>query len=234
MSTPRIEENALFIADAHYPHHGEAFLTLLQAVDNGKIQTPQLFLMGDIFDLLFGHNDYIQRFSHEAISLLQQLSQKLEIVYLEGNHDFCLTTLFPHISVYPREQQPVHFKLKNENLYLSHGDKYETKFGFNCYSKIIRSSLTLRLLRPLEKPIIDHRMGKLKRKKICGDFKAYAQRFDAIIRHYPKNSTVVEGHFHQARFYKNYISLPSLACQQQIGVVNNGKIRFQKLSALMV
>ena len=58
-----IKEQALFIADSHYPHHGDAFLDLLKKLERGEIETPQLFLMGDNFDLLFGHNDYIQTFS---------------------------------------------------------------------------------------------------------------------------------------------------------------------------
>ena len=227
MST-QLKEHALFIADAHYPHHGDEFLKLLQNINNGNVKTPQLFLMGDVFDLLFGYNHYIQNFSKEAIKLIQTLSTKLEIIYLEGNHDFCLKKVFPHVQVYSREQQPVHFKLKKENIYLSHGDKYETKFGFNCYSKVIRSQITLTLLRPFEKAIINHRMGKLKAKTICGDFKEYAKCFDSIIQHYPKKSTIIEGHFHQALFYKNYISLPSLACQKKVAIVKEGKIVFQK------
>ena len=105
-----IEEQALFIADSHYPHHGDAFLTLLKKLESGEIQTPQLFLMGDNFDLLFGYNEYIQTFSKEAIILLQRLSQKLEIHYFEGNHDFCLTAVFPHMQVYTRDKQPITFK----------------------------------------------------------------------------------------------------------------------------
>jgi len=49
-----IKENAIFIADSHYPHHGDDFLTLLKKLDNKEIETQQLFLMGDNFDLLFG------------------------------------------------------------------------------------------------------------------------------------------------------------------------------------
>ncbi|MBD3794144.1 MAG: UDP-2,3-diacylglucosamine diphosphatase, partial [Campylobacterales bacterium] len=62
-----IKEEALFIADAHYPHHGDEFLQILRQLDSGERQTPQLFLMGDIFDLLFGYNRYVQTFSDEAI-----------------------------------------------------------------------------------------------------------------------------------------------------------------------
>jgi len=95
-----IKEQALFIADSHYPHHGDAFLDLLKKLESGELQTSQLFLMGDNFDLLFGHNDYIQTFSKEAIVLLQALSQKLEMYYFEGNHDFCLKDVFPDMHVY--------------------------------------------------------------------------------------------------------------------------------------
>ncbi|RUM72514.1 MAG: UDP-2,3-diacylglucosamine diphosphatase, partial [Sulfurovum sp.] len=48
----QIKENALFIADSHYPHHGDAFLVLLQKLEKKEIHTSQLFLLGDNFDLL--------------------------------------------------------------------------------------------------------------------------------------------------------------------------------------
>jgi UDP-2,3-diacylglucosamine hydrolase len=223
----QIKENALFIADAHYPHHGDEFLTLLKALDSGKVKRVQLFLIGDIFDLLFGYNEYIKTFSQEAIELLQKLSTKLEIYYLEGNHDFCLKELFPHIHIYSREEQPLKFRLNNQDVYLAHGDKYQTGFGYDFYSNILRKKSTLLLLKPFEKIIIEHRMEKLKRKKICGDFTHYQERFDAILKNYPKDALIIEGHFHQGLVYKNYISLPSLVCQKQIGVIVNSKLLFK-------
>ncbi|CAA6806767.1 MAG: FIG022708: hypothetical protein [uncultured Sulfurovum sp.] len=226
---PEIQENALFIADAHYPHHGEEFLNLLQDIQNHKINTSQLFLMGDIFDLLFGHNNYIQNFSKEAIELLQQLSQDLEVIYLEGNHDFCLKEVFPQIKVYTREEQPIHYQLNKQDVYLSHGDKYATGFGYNLYSKILRNKITLTLLKPFEKQIINHRMKKLKEKKICGNFKAYKKRFDSIRSHYPKDALIIEGHFHQGLVHENYISLPSLACHKKVAVIRNGEVIFKKI-----
>jgi len=231
----QIKENALFIADAHYPHHGDDFLTLLKNIENKTIETSQLFLMGDIFDLLFGHNDYIKTFSQKAIELLNQLSTKLEIIYIEGNHDFCLKEVFPNIKVYSREEQPVHFKLNNQDVCMSHGDKYQTGLGYNLYSKIIRNQTTLTtltiltILKPFEKRIIDHRMAKLKAKNICGDFIGYKKKFDAIREHYQKDTLIIEGHFHQALIHKNYISLPSLACHHKMGVVKDGVVKFMAL-----
>ena len=225
----KIKEQALFIADAHYPNHGNHFLTLLKSIENKQTNTSQLFLMGDIFDLLFGHNNYIKTFSKEAIELLNQLSHSIEIIYLEGNHDFCLKEIFPNIKIYSRKEQPLHAKLNNQEVYLSHGDKYQTGFGYNFYSKLLRNKITLTLLKPFQKKIINHRIEKLKQKKICGEFKGYQKRFDAIIKHYPKNSLIIEGHFHQSLIYKNYLSLPSLACQKKIAVVKNGEIIFTNL-----
>ncbi len=223
-----IKENALFIADSHYPHHGDAFLTLLQKIDSGEIETPQLFLMGDNFDLLFGYNDYIQTFSSEAICLLQRLSKKLEIHYFEGNHDFCLKEIFPNIHVYSRAEQPCYFDLNGKKAGLSHGDRYAAGLGYGLYCRILRSKTTLSLLKPWEKTIIDHRMEALSKKHICRTFTDFETRADAIVAHYSGAALVIEGHYHQARMIGNYISLPSLACQGQVAVVKDGTFVFEK------
>ena len=224
-----IKENALFIADSHYPHHGDSFLKLLQKLESEEVKTPQLFLMGDNFDLLFGYNDYIKTFSSEAIELLQELSQKLEIHYFEGNHDFCLKELFSEITVYSRDEQPVMFTLGEKNVAISHGDRYVTGFAYDLYCKVLRSKTTLTLLKPLEKSIIDDRMKKLSQKNICHTFHHFENRVEEILEHYRDVDLVIEGHFHQAKVMDKYISLPSLACQGQIAVVRDGKIAFIKL-----
>jgi UDP-2,3-diacylglucosamine hydrolase len=224
-----IKENAIFIADSHYPHHGNAFLDLLKRLDNNEIQTPQLFLMGDNFDLLFGYNDYIQTFAKEAIVLLQSLSRKTEMYYFEGNHDFCLQSLFPDIQVYSREVQPVTFQLAEKTVSISHGDKYATGFGYDLYCKILRNKTTLTLLKPFEKAIIDHRMQELSKKHICHTFENFETRVTAILQSYQDVDLVIEGHYHQAKRFGKYISLPSQACQHQIAVLEEGEIVFKSL-----
>jgi len=224
-----IRENALFIADSHYPHHGDSFLQLLQKLENGEVKTSQLFLMGDNFDLLFGYNDYIQTFSSEAITLLQKLSKKLEIHYFEGNHDFCLNELFPDIKVYSREQQPVMFDLGEKKVAISHGDKYVTGFGYDLYCKTLRNKITLTLLKPFEKSIIHHRMKKLSQKHICKNFHDFEKRVEAILENYTEADLVIEGHFHQSKIVGKYISLPSQACQGKVAVIEEGELVFKTL-----
>ncbi len=224
-----IQNGALFIADSHYPHHGDAFLTLLQKLHSGEIDAPQLFLMGDNFDLLFGHNDYIKSFSKEAIELLQALSQTIEIHYFEGNHDFCLKELFPDIRVYSREEQPARFKLEEKSVSISHGDKYATSVGYNLYCKLLRNRMTLTLLKPLQKMIIGHQMKKLSQKEICREFDDFERRVEEIMLHYNGVDLVIEGHFHQGRIIDNYVSLPSLACEQKVARVQVDNIVFESL-----
>ena len=222
-----IKEKAVFIADSHYPHHGDAFLKLLQKLESEEVKTSQLFLMGDNFDLLFGYNDYIKTFSQEVIVLLQRLSKKLEIHYFEGNHDFCLNRLFPDIRVYSRDEQPVYFQWDKKIVAISHGDKYGMGFGYEQYCKILRNKTMLTLLKPFEKAIIDHRMNRLAQKNICHAFHNFEKRIDNILEHYKDVDLVIEGHYHQSRIIGKYISLPSLACQGKIAVIEKDNIVFK-------
>lgn len=224
-----IQENAIFIADSHYPHHGDAFIELLKKIERKEVQTSQLFLLGDNFDLLFGHNDYIQTFSKEAISLLQKLSESIEMHYFEGNHDFCLEEVFPKANVYSREAQPVIFKLGDKKVGISHGDKYITGLGYDLYCKVLRNKTTLTLLKPFEKAIIDDRMKKLTQKDICHTFHGFEKRVEQILAHYKDVDMVIEGHFHQSKIVGKYISLPSQACQNKVGVLQEGEVVFKTL-----
>ena len=224
-----IEENAIFIADSHYPHHGDAFLDLLKKIESEEIKTTQVFLMGDNFDLLFGHNDYIQTFSEEAIAILQKLSKNLEIHYFEGNHDFCLDKIFLNINVYSRAEQPIEFLLGDKRVAISHGDKFATGLAYDVYSKILRNKVTLTFLRPFDKFIINHRMKKLSRKSICHTYDGFEKRIKAILGHYQDADIVIEGHFHQSKIVGKYISLPSQACQAKVGVIEEGKMHFKSL-----
>ena len=227
-----IKENALFVADAHYPHHGREFLTLLKRLESGEIATPQLFLMGDIFDLLFGYNDYIRSFLEKEITLLNHLSQSIEIHYFEGNHDFLLKDIFPNIKIYPRESQPVVFHLGEKRVGISHGDRYTQGADYDLYCKIIRSRYLITLLRPLGKWLIDDRLGKLAKKKICRPMKQFEERVSEIAALYGDIDMIIEGHYHQGRKIGKYVSLPSLACQKQVAVIQGGDLVFIDIDRL--
>ncbi len=227
-----IEEGAIFIADSHYPHHGDEFLDILHRIDSGDIVVSQLFLMGDNFDILFGGNRYIKIVSQKvqkAIDALNRISQKIDIFYFEGNHDFLLKDIFPHITIYPRREQPQIFRLQEKRVGLSHGDKYGVNIKYEIFSFIMRSRLLLTILKPWGRKIIDKQISKLSQKDICHKFTEFDERVKNILSSYHGVNIVIEGHYHQAKHFGNYISLPSLACQQQVAVVQDGRVIFKKI-----
>ena len=97
------------------------------------------------------------------------------------------------------------------------------------YCKLLRNKTTLTLLKPFEKAIINHRMQKLSKKKICQTFVGFEQRIEAILAQYSDADLVIKGHFHQSRILDKYISLPSQACQGLVAVVEEGEIVFKTL-----
>ena len=102
-----IQNNAIFIADSHHNTKRKQLNNLLIRLKSGDIQSSQIFLMGDIFDFLSGDVDYFKSLNHEIISLINELSQTHELVYLEGNHDFNLCKIFPNVNVIQRQAQPL-------------------------------------------------------------------------------------------------------------------------------
>ena len=224
-----LKEKAIFIADSHYPHHGAEFLDILNKIKFKELDISQLFLMGDNFDLLFGHIKYIKSFSQEAIDILNEISCNIDVYYLEGNHDFNLKSIFPNINVYKREYQPLECSLSDKRVALSHGDKYTMGFGYNLYSKILRSTLFLKLVSPISGFIIKYQMNALKNKNICHEYFGFENRIDNILKHYEDYDLVIEGHYHQSKVVGKYISLPSLACQGEVGIIEDGRVAFKQL-----
>jgi UDP-2,3-diacylglucosamine hydrolase len=186
--------------------------------------------MGDIFDLLFGYNDYILRFSHDAVERLRRLSKHTHIVYFEGNHDFCLEPLFPDIDIFSYKHQPQYFDYGGKRVGLAHGDRFDTGAGYKLYTWWLRNPLTLKLLRPWEKSIIEHRMHKLAQKSICREYVGFEKKVERILRRYDDADMVIEGHFHQAEKIGRYVSLPSLACQHAVGIAKEGEIIFKNIN----
>lgn len=215
-----IREGAIFIADSHYNSDRNELVTILEKIHNGELVTNQLFLMGDIFDFLCGESEYFIKINQKPIQLINELSHKIDIFYFEGNHDFNLSSIFPKLKVYPRQNQPIEFKLNDKICYLSHGDIF-TNFNYNVFCKIIRNSILLRIINFFDfKNLISKSIEtQLNNKMICRKI----DNFDTIIKKridsYPKCEYIIEGHFHQNTntIYKNieYFNLPSAFCSKK-------------------
>jgi len=220
-----IKEGAVFIADAHYPHHGDELIKVLKDIKQNKIKTTQLFLMGDIFDILFDNHKVLLKYNHQAINLINDLSLDIEIHYIEGNHDFLLQNIFPKVKVYPYKQQPIKASLLNKSISLAHGDNYDTGFLYQIYTHLIRNRYILKSIYIFDTFLLKYFFDKLPQKHICNKFINFENKVQKILSNYQAD-IIIEGHFHQGKQINRYISLPSLACQKQIAIVQNAQINF--------
>jgi UDP-2,3-diacylglucosamine hydrolase len=220
-----IKQGAIFVADSHYNQKNKQFLVFLQKLDNKEIITTQLFLMGDMIDFISGESRYFVKQNSDVINLINKLSNEIEIIYLEGNHDYNLKKLFPKVKVIKRENQPLLTKFKNKTISLSHGDNF-INWKYDLYCKFIRNTIFLRFMNFID---INFFISKkienaLVKKNICHKMQNYEQLVKKRLTNY-HTDIVIEGHYHQGDTYiiddKKYVNVPSLCCQNKYVVFKN-------------
>lgn len=224
MSPDTLREGAIVVADAHCAPWRTPFLDFLKALDSGHILAPQLILMGDLFDLLFGPIPATRRLNREAIDILDRLSQRIEIIYLEGNHDFLLGDVFPHIRVFRREEQPWIARYEGKRIAFAHGDRFMGK-GYELYTRIIRNGAVLALLRTLDTIgggfIVRFLERAMQRKHHCKTIERFEELIESRAGHYSHEGIdwLVEGHFHQNRTFDashfHYVNVGAFACNER-------------------
>jgi len=228
-----IKDKAIFIADAHYNTQRTELYKLLKLLQNETLFVNQIFLMGDMFDFLIIEIDYFTKINSDIIILINELSLRYEIIYLEGNHDYNLQKIFPSINIISRMDQPLYLKQDTLNIALAHGDIF-TPFIYNFYTKIIRNHYFLRFINYLDfnNTLSKYTEKKLMKKKICHKFHNFDEFTSKRIKSYNSffhTDLIIEGHFHQGYISKTYINVPSLACGNQYMLYKNKQFSLNTL-----
>lgn len=237
-----IKSGAIFIADSHENENRENFWHFLCALKSGEIKTPQLFLMGDMFDFLASECEFFVKFYERYVRVIDELGEKMEIYYFEGNHDFNLARLFKNVKAYPIGAQPVKFATEcGQSVLIAHGDiflpfvaKYALRFlrvkvflkTMNFFDKFLNFRLSKRILNKLKRKILDYKIPNFKN-LVEAKMRRYNAFYEADI--------IIEGHYHQGEQYtigkQKYINVPSFACEQSYFVVEYGQnIKFARKS----
>ena len=236
----KLKEGALFITDAHYnkPKGETALLELLRKIISKQIETPQLFLLGDIFDALFGGVPYTAKTNQEVIDLLKEIAKEREVVYLEGNHDFQLHRFFQeNIAIFPIQKQPVVIEAGKKRICLAHGD-FDAPFGYRFYTALIRNPFILFFLNIYDSltkhSILNFVEKHMSKKEQCKKF----DWFDEFVKKRFEKGCMcdlfVDGHFHQNRRFSlercEYVNLGAFACNQRYFVVKfaQDEIKFEE------
>lgn len=214
-----IKEGAIFVADSHFNEKNREFLQFLKKIENQEIQTSQLFLMGDIIDFISYESKYFIKKNIEILDLLNKLSKDIQIIYLEGNHDFNLEKLFSNIKVVKRENQPLFAEIENKSVCISHGDNF-INWKYELFCKIIRNHFFLKFMNFLDfNFFISKKIEKaLLGKSICHKIENFEKLISKRLKNY-NSDFIIEGHYHQGGIYfdnkKIYINVPSLCCQKK-------------------
>ena len=228
-----IKQDAIFVADSHFNKKNRELLNLLQKVESKELITSQLFLMGDMIDFISGESRYFITQNIEVINLLNKLSKKIEIIYLEGNHDYNLKSIFPNIKVIKRENQPLLAKFEEKTVALSHGDNF-INWKYDLYCKFIRNTIFLKFMNFIDvnffisKKIED----ALVKKNICHKMRNFEEIVSKRVKNY-NTDIVIEGHYHQGNSYfmdkKMYINIPSLCCQKSYIKIIDSKFKEENI-----
>ncbi len=207
-----LKNGAVFIADSHYSKKNEDLYYLLLKLKNQNI--PQIFLVGDIFHLLLDFK-YLREYNKKVIKLIDEIALNKEVYYFEGNHDFCLDSIFTNVKVLK--------ELNKDGICINHGDIYVNDKFYKFYTKFIRNKVTMNILNIISLNFINNWMFKkiLNKKIKCENFD-FISLVKQKLTFYKNCKLIIEGHYHQNKIYKNYINLPSLYCQKSyIQFVNN-------------
>lgn len=220
-----INQDSIFVADSHFNEKNRELLIFLEKVQSKEIITSQLFLMGDMIDFISGESRYFIKQNIEVINLLNKLSNEIEIIYLEGNHDYNLKSIFPNIQVIKRENQPLLAKFEEKTVALSHGDNF-INWKYDLYCKFIRNTYFLKFMNFIDVNFFISKKieNALVKKNICHKMKNFEHIVSKRVKNY-NTDIIVEGHYHQGNSYfmdeKMYINIPSLCCQKKYITIKN-------------
>ncbi len=217
-----LKEGAWLIADAHYAHYNETLYDFFYNLPPDRLP-PQIVLMGDIFDLLFGNAQNSIQPNAKMVDLLQQIARQCEVIYLEGNHDFGLDAIFKEtMTVVPRSSQPLMASFGDRRVALHHGDVLQG-MGYEIYTAIIRNRFVDRFLNLLDTvsggAVIDWLERYNRAKKPCYGIDGFEERMRKrldILKERYGFDLWIEGHFHQNIRFEHadisYFNLPAFAC----------------------
>lgn len=225
-----LKEGAYIISDAHYSYLRPELLELIKKIHSQELLPTQLILMGDIFDALFGGVSFTYKENQEMIELLRDINKRIEIIYLEGNHDFNLKYLFSQAKIFSISSQPLLCSFQGKKVALAHGD-FDAPLGYKLYTAVIRNNIVLRVLNFIDRLLKDKIIKKidayLGKKDDCQEFNGFKSYIEKRELQKYEVDYFIEGHYHQNRafdfkdFY--YINLGAFACNQRYFIVKSSE-----------
>ena len=228
-----INSDALILSDSHSQYNR---MELIKVLQNLNPIPSQIILLGDILNLLIGSIKSSIKQNQDALQVLEELSKKTKILYLEGNHDFNLSPILKNAMKIQRGVQPIICRFKCKYLLLAHGDIFLSK-KYEIYAKVLRSYLLTLMLKIIDflsfGRVYNYIAKKVQNKTIKIPNKSQIdsviqKRIIAYEKYMQKKNIkvdyVIEGHFHMKKRKKTkdflYIAMPPYLYDKKIYTLN--------------
>lgn len=139
------------ISDLHIrKENDKAHNCFKQFVRNSKVQgSNQIFLLGDIFDLMVGNQkQYLNQYKFFFDDLSSLMKSGIKVTYVEGNHDFHLENVFSlflkkydlESNLFEYSKDEVCLSFGSKDFIFCHGDIVDdTNESFKKWKSIYRS-----------------------------------------------------------------------------------------------
>jgi UDP-2,3-diacylglucosamine hydrolase len=204
------ETSVFFLSDAHLGVQSAA----TEAGREGRLHSfleslpgrcSTLYIVGDLFDFWFEWRQAIPRRHFATLALLARLRNAgVEVVYLNGNHDFWLGTFFRDTLGIRTVDGPTVVEAQGRRLWVHHGDGLLSgDLGYKALRGLLRARLSIALYGLLHPDLavpLAHAVSRWSRHS-RGERPLEAERLwrrIAAPRFAEGFDGVLVGHFHQA------------------------------------
>lgn len=152
---------AFLVSDAHIcTKESDTYRCFLKFLDHVLLDDgTHLFIIGDLFEFLYGKGEYAISHYNELFDELKKLSDKgVKIYYLYGNHDFNLELPFDFIESTPRIDL---MDIAGRKTVIYHGDGLDpSDYKYRFLKRIVRGPL-FRLLTKMVPDLILYRTANI-------------------------------------------------------------------------
>lgn len=230
--------NIYFLGDNHIKEKDDEasslFISFLKTLQPGD----KLFLMGDLFDLLLDCDDVSYSYYEDVFKALEEAAQNnIELVFLEGNHDFMLGKYFKEKLKATVYKDFLGLDVDNKKIFLTHGDLSDDSIRYRFWRLVARSfiikflkiilgnKLSFKIGRSFSKSsrtYNNERADAIEKLQIVWAKTLIAEDFDVVIM----------GHTHRSAFCE-LKSMNKEGSEKQGLYINTGSFTSEKTYALL-
>ncbi len=240
----------LTLSDVHiYSDHDPILDRLIEVFKWAhKQKLNQLFLLGDIFDLMVGeHREYLTNYQKFFEELRVLINAGTEVHFVEGNHDFHLRKIYQEIGA-NYHKKSYQLQVDGKKFYLAHGDEIQLEnFDYLIMKKIINNPFCERLAGVLPYSPLDKLGKNLSQASRKRNSTRYQEESSQKVKELFRKSVdafsqkerfdyIILGHSHVLDEYQSpkgftYFNNGYVKMTQKILLYQEGKFKFTDLSS---